>query len=174
MEQSFAMLTRRDILVKWSSYGVVTLLLLLLHALTLRSARILGVMPFLPPLLVGVVASLEDTRASSVYALVLGLACDLTIPATFPGVYTLAFTVAAIACSLLAKSVLQPGILCSLAVTALTFFFVDTLNIAALWLKSRAAFAPMASLALRETAASSLMLIVCQPVLQRLHRKFTL
>ncbi len=168
------MLTTRDIIIKWSAYGVAALVLALLHALTLRGVRVWGAALFLPPLLVGVVASLEDVRAATIFGLAFGLLCDLTIAGTFPCLYTVAFTLAALCCSLLAKSVLQPGVVCSLAVTALTFLFVDALNMIALWLKSRAAFAPMADLAVRETAASCLLLVVVHPTLTALHRKFTL
>lgn len=168
------MLTRRDIIIKWSSYAVASLLLVLFYALVLRGVKVLGVSMFLPPLLVGIVASLEDTRPAVIFGLAVGVLCDLTVAGTFPSVYTLAFTAAALCCSLLAKSVLQPGLLCSFAVTALTFLFADTLNILALWLKSRAAFLSMASVALRETLASCLLLLICHPVLLRLHRKFTL
>lgn len=168
------MLTRRDLIIKWSSYGVAALLLTFLFRLTLGGITVFGVTMFLPPLLVGVVASLEDVRPAVIFGLVVGVLCDLTITGTFPCIYTLAFTLAALCCCQLAKGVLQPGLLCSFAVTALTFLFVDTLNILALWLKSRAAFLPMASLALRETAVSCLLLLVCHPVLRLLHRKFTL
>ena len=168
------MLTRRDVIIKWSSYAAASLLLLFLFALTLRDVRVLGVGMFLPPLLVGVLASMEETRAAAVFGLVCGVLCDLTVAGVFPGLYTLAFTASAIFCSLLAKSVLQPGILCSVAVTVLTFFFVDALSMLALFLKCRAPLGAMASVALRETAASCLLLPVCHPVLLRLHRKFTL
>ena len=167
-------LTRRDIIIKWSSYAAVTLALLFLYALTLRNLRILGVAMFLPPLLVGVVASLEDMPAAAIYALACGFFCDLTIPGTFPCVYTLAFAVASLACSLLAKSVLQRGFLCSLAVTALTFFCVDALHMLALFFTARASFASMASVAVRETLASFPLLLVCHPVLVYLNKKFTL
>jgi len=168
------MLTRRDIIVKWSSYAVASLVLLFLFALTLRDVKVLGVSMFLPPLLVGVLASVEDTRASVIFGLVCGVLCDLTVAGTFPCLYTLAFTGAALCCSLLAKSVLQPGLICSLSVTVLTFLFVDALNMLALFFKSRAPFGAMASVAIRETAASCLLLLVCHPVLLGLHRKFTL
>ena len=167
-------LTRRDIIIKWSSYAAVTLALMFLYALTLREARVLGVTMFLPPLLVGVVASLEDMPASGIYALACGFFCDLTMPGTFSCVYTLAFPIAALACSLLAKSVLQRGFLCSIAVTALTFLCVDALNMLALFFTARASLREMASVALRETLASCLLLFVCHPVLVRLNKKFTL
>lgn len=168
------MLTRRDIIIKWSSYAAASLALIFLCALTLRDVRVLGVAVFLPPLLVGVVASLEDTPSAVIYALACGFLCDLTIPGTFPCIYTLAFTAAALACSLLAKSVLQRGFLCSLAVTALTFFCVDALNMLALFFTARAPFAAMASVTLRETLVSCPLLLVCHPVLVHLNKKFTL
>ena len=168
------MLTRRDIIIKWSSYAAASLALAFLYTLTLRDVRVLGVTMFLPPLLVGVVASLEDMPAGAIYALACGFLCDLTIPGTFPCLYTLAFTAASFVCSKLAKSVLQRGVLCSLAVTALTFFCVDALNMLALFFTARASFAAMASVALRETLVSCLLLPVCHPVLVHLNRKFTL
>ena len=168
------MLTRRDLIIKWSGYALISLALILLDSLILRGVKLLGVYLFLPPLLVGVVASLEETRSSVIFALVCGVLCDLTIAGTFPCVYTLSFTAAALFCSLLARSVLQPGFFCSLAVTALTFVIVDALNMLALGLGSGAAFMPMLVLALSETAVSCLLLPVCHPVLVWLHRKFTL
>ena len=168
------MLTTRDIIIKWTAYGVTALALTFLYALTLRGVEVFGVRMFLAPLLVGVVASLEDTRAGAIFALACGVCTDLTVAGTFPCVYTLSFTLAALACSALAKSVLQPGILCSIAVTALTFLFVDTLNMLALGLSAHAAFAPMASVAVRETLTSCLLLAAVHPALMFVHRKFTL
>ena len=52
------MLTRRDLIIKWSVYGAASLLLTLLFSLTLRNVEIFGVRLFLTPLLVAVVASL--------------------------------------------------------------------------------------------------------------------
>ena len=129
---------------------------------------------FLPPLLVGVVASVEETRAATIFGLSCGVLCDVTLAGTFPCVYTLAFTLAALCSSLLARSVLQRGVLCSLAVTALTFAFVDALNMLALFFRARAPFVAMASVALRETLVSCALLLVVHPVMLTLHRKFTL
>lgn len=168
------MLTRRDIIIKWSTYGMVSLALVFLHALLLRGVTVLGVQAFLPPLLVGVVASMEDTRAGMIFGLVCGVLCDLTVAGTFPCVYTIAFTLAALACSALAKSVLQPGVLCSVAATALTFLFTDALHMLSLFFKARAPLGSMADVALRELLVSLPLLIVCHPALSFLHRKFTI
>lgn len=168
------MLTRRDIITKWSTYGVVTLALVFLCALLLRGVTVLGAQAFLMPLIVAVVASMEETRAGVIFGLVCGVLCDLTVAGTFPCVYTIAFTLAALACSALAQSVLQPGVLCSVAATALTFLFVDALHMLALFFKARAPFGAMADLAVRELLVSLPLLIVCHPVLSFLHRKFTI
>ena len=122
------MVTTRDIVIKWTAYGVATALLLVFYELLLRGVRVLGVQMFLPPLLAAVTATLEDTRPSVIYGTVIGLLCDLAAPGTFPCVYTLSFTAAALTASLIAKSVVQPGRLCSLIVTAAAFAYVDALN----------------------------------------------
>lgn len=166
------MLTRREIIIKWSTYAVVTLLLAVVYTLLLRDLTFFGVHLFLPPLIVGVVSSTERTQAGAVFALVCGLLCDLTLPVLFPGLYTLSFTLAALCSSFLAKNVLQPGVLCSVTVSAMTFLFVDALNMLALFFRGIAPFGAMLSVALRETAFSCVMLVVCHPVLTFLHRKF--
>lgn len=168
------MTANRDLWIKWSVYAAASLLLMLLHALTLRSLAPWGTATFLPPLLAGVVASLEEPRPAVVYALALGIACDLTVAAPFPCLYTLAFPAAALLASALAQSVLQPGVLCSVAVTVLTFAVTDFLNILALALRGERAFAAMGLTALRETALSCLLLLVCHPLLTHIHKKYTL
>jgi len=163
----------RDLLTKWGAYGVSALVLMLLHALTLHTLAPFGVMTFLPPVLVGVVASLEEARPATIFGLALGVACDLTVAAPFPCLYTLAFTASALLASLLAKSVLQPGVLRSVIVTALTFAVTDLGNILVLAMRG-AQLGPMLLLALKETVFSCLLLVVCHPLLTALHRKFTL
>lgn len=168
------MRTRRDLIIKWSAYALASLALEFLFALLLRGVRLLGVRVFLPPLLAGVVASQEDADFGAAFALICGLLCDLTVAGTFPCVYTLSFTIAALASMALAKRVLQPGFLCSVAATLLMFLFVDALNMLALAIKARAPFAPMASLALREAIVSCLPLCAVHPVMSRLRGRFVL
>ena len=171
------MRTRRDLIIKWSAYALASLALEFLFALLLRGVRLLGVRVFLPPLLAGVVASQEDADFGAAFALICGLLCDLTVAGTFPCVYTLSFTLlrpAPSASMALAKGVLQPGFLCSVAATLLMFLFVDALNMLALAIKARAPFAPMASLALREAIVSCLPLCAVHPVMSRLRGRFVL
>lgn len=168
------MLTRRDQIIKWSVCGTAMLVLSFLFALTLRDVKLLGVRMFLPPLFVGVVSSLEEPRTAVVFGLVCGLLCDLTMTGTLPCLYTLAFTGASLLCTMLARSVLQPGVFRSVAASVLTFAAADALNMLALALGARAPFGAMLSVALRETLVSLPLLIAVHPVLLRLHKQFTL
>ncbi|MBR3561841.1 MAG: hypothetical protein IKN81_10030 [Oscillospiraceae bacterium] len=168
------MLTRRDIIIKWTTICAAALLLQLMFSLLLGGVAILGVHLFLPPLIVGIIASLEDTHAGALFALGCGVLCDLVLPGLFPCLYTVAFALSALACSYLAKNVVQPGPLCSLIVSALTFGFVDVLVMLSLALTDHAPFVGMLSVALREMALSCLLVPACHPVLTYLHKKFTL
>lgn len=168
------MLTRRDIIIKWSTYAGAFLTLLFFCSLLLHNMRFWGVSIFIPPLLVGVVAAMEETRAGIIFGLVCGLLCDISVPGTFPCIYTLAFPVAALLCSNMAKSVLQRGMICSLTVSVLTFLIVDALNMIALFFKDRAPFDSMLELTVKETALSCVLLIAVHPLAAWLHRKFTI
>lgn len=167
------MVTRRDLAVRWAAYAAATLLLMLLDALALRRVQLLGVIPFLPPVLAATVGSLEDAREATVYALVLGVCCDLTLTATLPCLYTLTLVPAALFAALIARQLLQPGLPCALAVSALAFVLVDAVGALPLLLRGAQAGA-LFSLALRETAVSLLLLPLCYPVLNWVHRRVTL
>ena len=168
------MLTTQEQILKWAAYTLCALALAFAFTLTLREVELLGARMFLPPLIVAVVASVEDTRSAAIFALAFGLLCDLTVSGTFPCVYTLAFTIAALGASLLAKSVLQPGVLCSVLLTVLCFAVTDALNMLALGISCRAPFVPMFSLAARETLLSLPLLAAVHPALVALHKKFTI
>ena len=105
--------TTRDTAVKWTAYALACLLLLFGHELTLAHLRVWGIAPFLPPLLPAVLASMEDRLEGFVFALAFGVLCDLALTAPLPCLYTIAFPLTALLAALIARSVLQPGILCS-------------------------------------------------------------
>ena len=168
------MLTRRDLIIKWSAYALAALALSFLYALLLRDAQPFGVRMFLPPVLVAAVASLEDVRFGTGFGLLCGVACDLTTAGTFPCVYTLAFTLAALSGGALARGVLQRGLPCAAAVTLLTFACTDALNMLALFFRARAPFGAMALLALREALVSCLLLAAVYPVMRYLQKRFDL
>lgn len=167
------MVTRRDLAVRWTAYAAATLLLLLLDALALRRVQFWGVTPFLPPVMASAVGSLEDGKEATVYALVLGVCCDLTLTATLPCLYTLTLPLAALLAALAAKQVLQPGFFCALLLGVPAFLLVDALGALPLLLRGAPAGA-LFSLALREAAVSLPLLLLCYPVLSWVHRRVTL
>lgn len=166
--------TTRDTAMKWSAYTLVCLLLLFLHTLTTAKLRVWGIAPFLPPLLPAVIASMEDRMEGVVFALSFGVLCDLALTAPIPCLYTVAFPLAALLASLLAGGVLQPGVLCSLAVSTTAFVLVDLIAAAALLIGGHAALPAILLRAVRELALSLPLLAVCHPMLGFLHRRFTL
>ena len=167
--------TTRDTAVKWTAYALACLLLLFAHALTLSYLRVWGgIAPFLPPLLPAVLASMEDRLEGFVFALAFGVLCDLALTAPLPCLYTIAFPLTALLAALIARSVLQPGILCSLAVSTAAFVLVDLITAVTLLAGGRSELSAIALRAVQELALSLPLLIVCHPVLAFLHRKFTL
>ena len=80
----------------------------------------------------------------------------------------------ALLAALIARSVLQPGILCSLAVSTAAFVLVDLITAVTLLAGGRSELSAIALRAVQELALSLPLLIVCHPVLAFLHRKFTL
>ena len=166
--------TARDTAVKWTAYALVCLLLLFGHELTFAHLRVWGLAPFLPPLLPAVIASMEDRLEGFVFALAFGVLCDLTLTAPLPCLYTITFPLAALLAALIAKSVLQPGFLCSLAVSTAAFLLVDLITAVTLLAGGRAELSAIALRAVRELALSLPLLAACHPVLAFLHRKFTL
>ena len=167
------MVTKQDILIKWTAYTFATLLLLLLRELT-RSVTLFGVAPLLPPILVGAVASLEEYRYSAYYALLLGVLCDLALPVPFPCLYTVSFSLAVFLSCYLAEHVMQPGFFSALVSSVAAFLFVDLFRFLALLPVTKPVLLTFALLAVRELPVSLLLLPLCYPLLRAVHRRFTL
>ena len=147
--------TTRDTAVKWTAYALACLLLLFGHELTLAHLRVWGIAPFLPPLLPAVLASMEDRLEGFVFALAFGVLCDLALTAPLPCLYTIAFPLTALLAALIARSVLQPGILCSLAVSTAAFVLVDLITAVTLLAGGRSELSAIALRAVQELALSA-------------------
>lgn len=166
--------TTRDTAFKWTAYTLALLLLSFFHQLTTARLTLLAVTPFLPPLLLAVVCSMEPRLEASVFALVFGMACDLALVAPLPCLYTVSFVAAALLTSFLAQSLIQPGFLCSLVTSAACFVLIDLLVAVCFLVTGRAALSALLSRAARELLVSLPLLLVCHPTLAYLHRRFTL
>ena len=165
-------MVKREVLFKWTAYALCAALLLFLRTLTLGSLTHWGVLPFLPPILLVCVASIEELRSAVIFGMAFGVFCDLTLSAPFPCLYTISFTLSGILTAYLASTVFQNHVLRALSGAVLTFAITDLLCMLALAFSGGAAFVPMLSLAARETAVS-LPFLAVYPLFLTIRRFFT-
>lgn len=144
------MLARNATIFKWTLYALAALACLLFQGAVLQRVSLWGVMPFLCPLVAALPAAWEAPAAGTAFALAVGVACDLSLPAPIPCFYTLVFPLAGLFSSLLSHSLLRPGYLCSLACAAIAFALTDGFACFVLWSRGKAAWEAGALLALRE------------------------
>lgn len=165
------MIGRSEIFIKWALYGAAALLCALLQGFLLQQLRLFGVMPFLFPALAAIVAMYEGAFSGAVWALVLGICCDLALPAPLPCFYTLIFPLVGLCAGLLSRSWLSAGFVCALAVSAVAFGLTDGFHCVVLVLSGKGAWAAGALMALRETAATLVFLPLVFPLFRWIYRK---
>lgn len=144
------MLARNETIFKWALYSLAALACLLFQGAVLQRITLWGVIPFLCPLVAAIPAAWESPSSGTVFALAVGVVCDLSLPAPIPCFYTLVFPLAGLFSSLLSHSLLRPGYLCSLACAAIAFALTDAFACFVLWSRGKAAWDSGAFLALRE------------------------
>ena len=131
-------MSRRDTIWKWVFYTAGVLLLLLLQGLALDHISLLHVHPYLPPLMVAVLAMFEGAYGGMGVALAMGLLFDLTQPGLIPCFHILAFLLAA------------PGLLCAVLMGAAALVITNGLQILLMTYQQGVAFSAASSLAGRE------------------------
>ena len=145
--------------LKWTFYALAAAALFFLRRLLLGSMTFFGVIPFLPPVILAVMASFELPRSAVI--------------APFACLYTIAFTLAALLISTVVSNLLQQGFARALLSTVLAFLLVDLLQAFALLPRSGStAILPMLHLFARETALSCLLLLPVYPALRAIRRIF--
>jgi len=107
------------LIFKWVVYAIATLFLCALQSFVLGNIRVMGLTPFLYPMLPAVAAMFEGPKQGGIFALAVGFFCDLLLPAPFPGFFTIAFAIGAILAGAVAERVLSRGFACALVVSAL-------------------------------------------------------
>ena len=165
-------MAKREVWFKWTAYSLCAAALLFLRALILGGVTFWDVLPFLPPILLTCVASLEELRSAAIFGTVFGIFCDLTLSAPFPCLYTLAFTLSALLTAYLSEKVFQNYFLRAVSGTLLTFLVTDLFCMLVLAVSGVTAFLPMLSLAARETVVS-LPFLAVYPLFILIHRFFT-
>ncbi|BAL01832.1 hypothetical protein OBV_46330 [Oscillibacter valericigenes Sjm18-20] len=115
------MTPRQETIYKWGLYALVTLLCCVWQGLVLQYVKVMGVFPFVYPILAAVLSTLEGPLSGMIYSLALGVVCDLTISAPIPCFYTLIFPLAGLLAGMLARSVLSSGFLSALVTSVAAF-----------------------------------------------------
>ena len=103
------MLARNETIFKWALYAGATAVFFLLQGAVLQRITLWGVIPFVFPILVAVLGMYEGPLPASVYALTVGVLCDLLLPASIPCFYTLIFPAAGLCAALISQSLLPAG-----------------------------------------------------------------
>ena len=133
------MLARNETIIKWSLYAAASLLGVLTQGAVLQRLEWFGVIPFIFPLLPAIPATMESSRSGTVFALCVGVFCDLLLPAPLPCFYTLIFPFAGLFAALLSESILPAGYLCSSVAAAFSFFLTGCFHIFLLWTEGKTA-----------------------------------
>lgn len=167
------MITKRDIAVKWTAYGIASLFLILLHTFLLHDVHIWGVVPFLPPLLVGCIAATEQYKSAAIYAICLGFLCDITLSAPFFGICTIALTAGALVSYLLAAQVFPDTFFGRLLSSASALAVFSLFCCVTLLIKGQSLW-PLLYMAFRELSVSLLLFPFVYPVLIFVHNRTTL
>ena len=74
------MLARNEVIIKWTLYALATALCFLLQGALLQRITIWGVIPFLYPMLAAVPATYEAPVPATIFALCVGVVCDVLLP----------------------------------------------------------------------------------------------
>lgn len=161
-----------NLFYRWLFYALAAAAWMAAQSLVLSGLRVWGVHPFLPPVLVGVIASCEDRQESLCAAAVFGLTCDLLMPAVIPCFYVLSFASAALLAGWIAKRLMIPGFLCS-AVSAVAALLLNSL-LYALFLSARHTVAASAAtlLAFRELLLTLPLIPPVYFLLRPIHLRF--
>lgn len=165
------MLPKSYLVFKWTVYALATLALFALQDLLLDQIRVWGVAPFLYPILPAVVASYEGSRRGPVFALCLGVVCDLLLTGPFEGFFTIIFPVIAIFSALIAENLLAPGWLCGLVVSGLGLLLTAGARILSLLLAGGGYPVLMLRIAVIETVISLPALLAALPLYRVIHKR---
>lgn len=165
------MRNRNETLFKWALYGAAALLCFFVQGAFLQRIHLWGVIPFLFPVIAAVGASYEAPVPGTIFALVIGVLCDLLLPGTFPCFYTLAFPLVGLSATLISQSLLPAGIICSLAVSALAFLMTGLGRCLLLWINGTPAWKAGSFLMLRELCITLPLVIPVTLLFRMVHRR---
>lgn len=165
------MLARNEIIFKWLIYTAATAVCFLAQGAFCQRMTLWGVIPFLYPMLAAVPATFEAPVPATVFALCVGVVCDILLPGAMPCLYTLVFPVIALCASLLAQHLMPAGLLCSLLVSALAFLLTDLFRCFILAVNGVSPWGTGLSIMLREFLVTAPLLIPVTLLYRTVYRR---
>ncbi len=165
------MLPKSYVVFKWAVYTIATLFLCALQSLVFSHIHVFRLTPFLYPLLPAVLSIFEGSRRGSLFAFFFGIACDLLLPAPFPGFFTLIFPVVAAASATVAERLLSRGFLCAGIVSCLSLLLTGAFRIFIQLLSGGQYMGLMARIALGEAVLTLPALLLVLPVYRTIYRR---
>lgn len=154
--------------IKWAIYGAATLFFFLLQVWVLDRFSYESIFPFLGPMVVGVVASLEGSFEAPIYGLVVGIFSDLGGSTPSLGFYTFTYALGTLLAALLAERFLSPGFLSALATATIVYGILALGRVA--FLEDTMVLYGF-SLSLQEFLVTLPCMAVVYPVLSAVHKK---
>lgn len=165
------MLARNETIFKWALYAAATALCFFVQGAFLQRITLWGVIPFVYPVLAAVPATRENPRPATVYALVVGVVCDLLLPEAIPCFYTIIFPLIGLCAALISKSWLPAGYLCSFVTSALGFLMTGMFHCLLLWLQGKGAWGAGLSVSLRELVISAVLTVPVTRLFYAVYRR---
>lgn len=158
------------IIIKWIVYSLATLVLFALQHLILNNISVLGVTPFLYPMLPALVASYEGLQRGSVFSLVLGAVCDMLLAGPFEGFYAITFALIGIFAAQISEG-LSAGWLCGFLVTLMALGLNAAAQLGIFFLSGELRLFLMGRIALLEIALSLPAIFLALPLYRWVHRR---
>ena len=165
------MLARNETIFKWALYAAATALCFLVQGFLLQRITVWGVIPFVYPIVVAVVATGEGPFRGTVYALAVGVVCDLLLPEMIPCFYTILFPLLGLCAGLISQSWLSAGMLCSFVTGILGFLMTGVAHCLILWLRGKGAWSAGLFLTLRELLVSAVLTVPVTMLFAAVHRR---
>ena len=165
------MVARNALIFRWTLYAAAALLCIFAQTAVLQRIVIWGVIPFLYPAAAVIPAMFEGSVPGTIYALAIGVVCDVLLPAPIPCFYTLVFPAAGLCAALLTQSVLPANFGSALLSTAIAFLMTGLFSCLLLWVRGKAAWDTGMLVALRECLVTLPLTLPMMALFRTVHRR---
>lgn len=156
---------------KWAVYAFATLLLFGLQSVVLNHIRVWGVTPFFYPMLPALAAMYEGQKRGTIFALFLGIVCDLLLYGPFEGFFTIVFVILALLSAMVAENLRSTGFLGGLFIAALALLLTGVMRVGLRVLTGGAYIRETAWTAMVEAVISLPAVVVVLPVYRAIHKR---